>query len=127
MWKKWLILTNKKTKVKINQYRLSVPTDDPVANEWCKNQRRGLSIAIRLLIHRQVKRAGTRNLFSTTPEDLTELNENPAKPKIKNNASLKKPAETKSAPVAQTQAKQTNPVNDPLDSDDLDDIRKMMD
>lgn len=55
----------KKDKVQFRQVRVTIPTDDPVAIEWINNQRRDASLAIRLLIHRQVKRNGIGNIFAT--------------------------------------------------------------
>lgn len=61
-------LPKKKTtnKVKFRQVRVTIPTDDPIAIEWINNQRRDASLAIRLLIHRQVKRNGLGNIFATS-------------------------------------------------------------
>ena len=117
--------------VKLTQYRVSIPADDPVANEWCKNQRRELSTSIRVLIHRQAKRTGTRNLFSTMTTDLNELNEatTPKVPanNLKTESASQQPAPKKTKSTTQTEKPSDNTTDFPDVDDDLNDIRNMMD
>lgn len=45
--------------------RFSVPENDPATLEWCELQGRQLSIAIRIMIHRQIRESGLKNMFAT--------------------------------------------------------------
>lgn len=45
--------------------RFSVPENDPATLEWCELQGRQLSIALRIMIHRQIRESGLKNMFAT--------------------------------------------------------------
>ena len=47
------------------QFRLYVPDNDPVSLEWCENQGRDLSVAIRQLIQKEARKNGTQSMFAS--------------------------------------------------------------
>lgn len=51
--------------VKYHPVRIQVPKNDPEVITWCNNQGRSLSVAIRLLIQREIAQNGTGNMFAT--------------------------------------------------------------
>lgn len=55
----------KKTDTEI--FRYQVPKDDPAVYEWSKAQGHNLSISVRVLIQREIRKNGIRNMFATSP------------------------------------------------------------
>lgn len=109
----------KKKKVQFRQVRVTIPTDDPVAIEWINNQRRDASLAIRLLIHRQVKRNGIGNIFATS-DSIDDVND----------TSIQKPVQTESESDTKTEP-ESEPKQKPAQTkseidDNLKDIEDMM-
>lgn len=61
---------------KSETFRLTVPSDDPEVIAWCKNQRRNMSLSIRLLIQQEIRKNGVGNMFATDKRiDLVEPTE----------------------------------------------------
>lgn len=119
-----MISLPKKKKVGFRQVRVTIPTDDPIAIEWINNQRRDASLAIRLLIHRQVRRNGIGNIFATDDniDDSTETTteQNSAKP-VQDNKS-ERTTESQQA----TEPKPEPAPRPRMDKDDLQDLKDMM-
>ena len=109
----------KKKKVQFRQVRVTIPTDDPVAIEWINNQRRDASLAIRLLIHRQVKRNGIGNIFATS-DSIDDVNDAP----------IQKPVQTElksnAKPELESEPKQKLTQTKSEIDDNLKDIEDMM-
>lgn len=116
-----MILLPKKKKVGFRQVRVTIPTDDPIAIEWINNQRRDASLAIRLLIHRQVRRNGIGNIFATD-DNMDDSTETTTK-----QASAKTTQNNKSERTTEPQIHETEPTPRPrMDKDDLQDLKDMM-
>lgn len=111
----------KKKKVGFRQVRVTIPTDDPIAIEWINNQRRDASLAIRLLIHRQVRRNGIGNIFATDDnmDDSTETTHK--------QVSAETAQDNKSEQTTKPQIHEDEPAPRPrMDKDDLQDLKDMM-
>lgn len=120
-----MISLPKKKKVGFRQVRVTIPTDDPIAIEWINNQRRDASLAIRLLIHRQVRRNGIGNIFAT------DDNINDSTETVAEQTSAKPVQDNKSEQTAEPQIHETVPKPEPaprprMDKDDLQDLKDMM-
>lgn len=119
--------------------RFSVPENDPATLEWCELQGRQLSIALRIMIHRQIRESGLKNMFAT--DDLmleAEQDTNFAKSKSQNKQTQaktnkdtvlsddKKQEPSKPADTSNNAANATNndAQNDNDSEDDL--LKKMM-
>lgn len=123
--------------------RFSVPENDPATLEWCELQGRQLSIALRIMIHRQIRESGLKNMFAT--DDLmleAEQDTNFAKSKSQNKQTQaktnkdtvlsddkkqepSKPADTSNnAANATNNATNNDAQNDNDSEDDL--LKKMM-
>lgn len=113
----------KKDKVQFRQVRVTIPTDDPIAIEWINNQRRDASLAIRLLIHRQVKRNGIGNIFATADsiDDVEDV-----KPTKTQTKSAEKPTqaelETKPKPKPEPETKSNAKVEIDQNLKDIEDM-----
>lgn len=86
------------------QFRLYVPDNDPVSLEWCENQGRDLSVAIRQLIQKEARKNGTQSMFASELDETHTSSEPVKKP-------LPKKQVTKPVP--------TNTTNTPSIDDDL--------
>ena len=124
--------------------RFSVPENDPATLEWCELQGRQLSIALRIMIHRQIRESGLKNMFAT--DDLmleaeqgtsfTKSQTKQTQAKTSKNASLpddkkqesSKPADTSNSTANATDntanATNNDVQNDNGSEDDL--LKKMM-
>lgn len=82
--------------------RFNVPNDDPVVLAWCQNQGRNLSLALRLLVQKEVKEHGIGDYFATSMTgDKPVITKNkpvkqnkPIAKKVESDASSKKPVST---------------------------------
>lgn len=92
---------------KSETFRLTVPSDDPEVIAWCKNQRRNMSLSIRLLIQQEIRKNGVGNMFATDQRiDLVEPTEQKqAKP-------VKKPVKRATEPQVKTQQAQDDALDD---------------
>lgn len=72
---------------KSETFRLTVPSDDPEVIAWCRNQRRNMSLSIRLLIQQEIRKNGIGNMFATdkriSPQNANEAIDNSAKRQTK--------------------------------------------
>lgn len=94
--------------MKYRQFRISIPSDDPVSQEWCSNQGRSLSLALRQLIQREVRKNGTKNVFATTLNESEAASEPVRKPLPKKQVSKPRPANT--------QTNQSQTIDDDLNN-----------
>ena len=118
--------------------RFSVPENDPATLEWCELQGRQLSIALRIMIHRQIRESGLKNMFAT--DDLmleAEQDTNFAKSKSQNKQTQAKTSKDAVLPDDKKQepSKPTNTSNNVAnatnndaqnDNDSEDDLLKKM-
>lgn len=118
--------------------RFSVPENDPATLEWCELQGRQLSIALRIMIHRQIRESGLKNMFAT--DDLmleAEQDTNFVKSKSQNKQTQAKTNKDASLPdgkkqepskPADTSNSATNATNNDAqnDNDSEDDLLKKM-
>ena len=115
----------KKKKVGFRQVRVTIPTDDPIAIEWINNQRRDASLAIRLLIHRQVRRNGIGNIFATD-DNMDDSTETTHKQTSAETTQDNKPKQTAEPQVHETASKPEPAPRPRIDKDDLQDLKDMM-
>lgn len=115
----------KKKKVGFRQVRVTIPTDDPIAIEWINNQRRDASLAIRLLIHRQVRRNGIGNIFATD-DNLDDSTETTTKPVSAKTTQDNKSEQTTEPQVHEAESKPEPAPRPRMDKDDLQDLKDMM-
>lgn len=103
--------------MKSKQFRISIPADDPQSIDWCENQRPNLSLAMRVLIQKEIKRNGMKNIFATTDKDV----KTPAESAVKRNAAKAakvKPKTVKPAKKAEPETQNKTSNDDSAFGDD---------
>lgn len=102
---------------KSETFRLTVPSDDPEVIAWCKNQRRNMSLSIRLLIQQEIRKNGIGNMFATdrriSPENANSVVNEPAR---KQNKTTKRQKNVQNTEPSNDFAQPTQPTTPPNNS-----------
>lgn len=111
----------------VKRVTLKIPLDDEEVIAWCKNQGRSLSMAVRLLIQKEVHRTGSNGIGNYFATKISQADETKLKRQLKRKSHAPKSKKTVNVRKQNNQPKMPHPEIDPdVDQQTIDDLNKFM-